>query len=358
MRQVFATFMIGITLGKVLLWGIGTQAFSWAQTPDPKDYPLARAQVLLIEAIALTEKGLQDASAISKTVSEKLRKAGFAIASSPDQTPPPDATVHIKCEERQTWTGPSQYRSQTLATRLWKGPVCQLSYRFDGQTPNWKREIRTSFEDSIQASQAAGATNSGTFALEALNTRLQEDDFPLFLAAEWGQTDRLLSLFQQSGDHIERQKTILQLLGTIPSSQSFATLQEALGNPALVFTALEGLGQQGENSIPVLIGYLETATDPAHRLAAIRALGTIATFSKNPALFTQFMNLLGSDDPRIQTEAVKGLGNLGDRRAIQPLEKLNLQAWTNPSTHPDMESLREMLSWSLWQLSPGAHTGG
>ena len=93
------------------------------------------------------------------------------------------------------------------------------------------------------------------------------------------------------------------------------------------------------------------------RLAAIGALGEIATHNKTPALFDQLVPLLEDENTRIQTLTVKGLGKLGDRRAIPPLEALNLKTWTNTSTDPDIKELRETLNWSLWQLNPDAHTG-
>ena len=348
---------IGIVAG--ISYGMGFPLLAWAQQPQPDEHlihPLMTAQVLLVESIALTERGLQDSSSITKTVSDKLSEAGFTVVSSPDQ--PHDAVVRVKCEERQTWTGPSKHRSTSPVptTRLWNGPACHISYRYKGQSPQWNWEVRTPFEDTQAAAEAAGTSDIGTFALNALNTQLQQDDFSLFLTAEWEQADRLVMLLQQSTDNIEQQTTILQLLGTLPSDKAFTTLKEALTNPALVRTALLALGEQGERAIPALASYLETTTNSDHRLAAIQALGSIATQSKAPALFSLFINLLESENPKIQTEAVKGLGNLGDRRAIQPLEKLNLKAWTNPSTSPDMQALRKMLSWSLWQLNPDAHT--
>lgn len=361
MNTQFNNFFVSVGMVAGISCGVGIPFLVWAQQPQPEEHlvhPLVAAQVLLVESVALTERGLQDSSTITKTVTDKLSQAGFTMVSSPDQ--PHDAVVRVKCEERQTWTGPSTHRSTspTPTFRLWKGPACHISYRHDGESPHWNWEVRTSFEDARAAAEAAGDSQTGTFALNALNARLQQDDFPLFLIAEWEQIDRLLMLFQKSTDNIERQRTILQLLGTLSSDKAFAALKEALTNPALTTTALLALGQQGEMAIPTLVSSLETTTNADNRLAAIQALGVIATQSKAPALFTQFMNLLESEDPKIQTEAVKGLGNLGDRRAIQPLEKLNLKAWTNPSRSPDMNALREMLSWSLWQLSPDAHTSG
>jgi hypothetical protein len=340
---------------------LGGPTWLSAQQPaeaPPSLHPLAHAQTVLVEGVALTERGLQDPAPLIQTVAEQLRRVGLTIVSQADQ--PHDAVVRVKCEERQTWTGPSKYRSTSPSptTRLWKGPACHLSYRYGQDRPNWSWEVRTAFEDAREAAKAAGATDVGAFAMSALNTQLQQNEFPLFLAAEWGQTDRLLEVYRHSTDQIDRQRTILQLLGDLPSPQSLAVLQEALSHPALASTALLALGQQGEAGIPALSSFLESATDPEQRLAAIQGLGAIATHTKTPALFTQFMALLEAEDPRVQTEAVKGLGNLGDRRAIEPLEKLNLKAWTNASTHPDVQALREMLSWSLWQLNPDAHTGG
>jgi hypothetical protein len=358
MSTPFTPFFVFLGMIAGISCGMGLSSPTWAQ-PSPLEnhpaHPLMTAQVLVVESIALTERGLQDSTAITKTVSDRLSNTGFTIASSPDH--PHDAVVRVKCEERQTWTGPSKHRSTSPSptSRLWKGPACHISYHYEDQSPHWSWEVRTAFEDTRAAAEAAGAPNTGIFALEALNAQLQQDDFPLFLVAEWEQADRLLMLLQQSPDNIQRQTTILQLLGTLSSDKAFAALKEALTNPDLTATALLALGQQGEMAIPTLVAYLETTTNSDNRLAAIQALGVIATQSNAPALFPQFMNLLESDDPKIQTEAVKGLGNLGDRRAIQPLEKLNLKAWTNPSTSPDMQALRKMLSGSLWQLNPATH---
>lgn len=348
---------LGVVAGLSCLMDLSLPA--WAQqTPQAEHpaHPLMTAQVLVVESIALTERGIQDSTAITKTVTDQLTNIGFTIASSPDQ--PHDAVVRVKCEERQTLTGPSRHRmiGPAPTSRLWKGPACHISYRQGEQSPHWSLEVRTLFEDTSAAAEAAGASETGTFALNALNTQLQHDNFPLFLVAEWEQADRLLMLYQESTDNIERQKTILKLMGTLSSDKIFEALKEALTNPALGRTALLALGQQGERAIPALASYLESSTDLNHKLAAIQALGAIAAQSNDPALFTQFMKALEIEEPQIQTEAVKGLGNLGDRRAIQPLEKLNLKTWTNPSSSPEMKALREMLSASLWQLSPSAHT--
>jgi hypothetical protein len=360
MNTQFKNFLVSVGIIVVgISYGMDLPFPAWAQQLQPGEHhpvhPLVTAQVLLVESIALTERGLQDSSTIMKTVTEKLSKAGFTVVSSPDH--PHDAVVRVKCEERQTWTGPSKLRNTSPAptSRLWKGPACHISYRHEGQSPNWSWDVRTPFEHPEEAAKDAGTTDSGTFALQALQAQLAQDDFPLYLAAEWGQSDRLIRLFQQETER-DRRLLILQLLGPLPSPTVLATLQKAVEDPALAITAITALGEQGEAGIPILASILEGHSPTPQHLAAIQALGNIATHSQAPALFDQFVRLLNSEDPRVQTMATRGLGKLGDRRAITPLKTLSLKAWTDPSTHPDMQALREAVSWSLWQLTPSAHS--
>ena len=313
---------------------------------------LEQVQDVFIETLALTERGLQDSSTLQQVVSERLAEAGFTPVSDTDT--PNDITVRVKCEEQKTWTGPSKHRQGThpsaAASRLWKGPACHISYHQQGQSARWSWEVRTPFEDPRKAAKAAGATNAGLFALQALQAQLAQDEFPLYLAAEWGQTDRLIHLYQQSTNHVDRRRLILQLLGPLNSPAAFSTIEAATHDPALVLTAITALGEQGEVAIPTLAKILDTSGSPEAQLTALQALGEIATHSSTPALYDLFIQQLQSQDPRMQTIAVKALGSLGDLRAITPIQALNIQAWSNPSTHADMQALRETLNWSLYQL--------
>lgn len=82
----------------------------------------------------------------------------------------------------------------------------------------------TTFEDPRQAAKAAGATNSGLYALQELQIQLAQDEFPLYLAAEWGQTDRLIHLFHGATDQLERRRRILHLLGPMASPTVLSTI--------------------------------------------------------------------------------------------------------------------------------------
>jgi hypothetical protein len=352
----YVTIILGLCL-----WLDTPITVSAAPPPDTNTQVVSLEQIqhIRIETLALTERGVQDSSILQQVVSKRLTQAGFTPVQEINR--PHDVIVRVKCEERKTRTGPSQHRksghSLLSASRLWKGPACSITYRQQGNTTHWNREVRTSFEEPRQAAKTAGATNVGLYALQELQTQLVHDEFPLYLAAEWGQADRLINLFQQATDNLDRRLLILRLLGPLTSSTVLPTLQKATKTPELALTAITALGHQGEVAIPTLAKILENPGSPEQQLVALQALGVIATHNKAPGLYDQFVQQLQSQDPRIQTVAVRGLGKLGDQRAVTPIETLNLQAWTNPSTHADMQALREALNWSLWQLNPESHTG-
>lgn len=336
-------------------WVLGMSITVSAEPPAVTNHsavPLEQVQHVLIETLALTEKGLQDSATLQQVVSERLAQVGFTPVS--DANTPHDITVRVKCEEQKTSTRPSKHRKSShpsaAASRLWKGPACHISYHQHGQPALWSWEVRTPFEDPREAAKAAGATNAGLYALQELQAQLAQDEFPLYLAAEWRQTDRLIHLFQQATDQLDRRRLILQLLGPLNSPATLSTIEAATQDPALALTAITALGEQGEVAIPPLTNILDTAGSPESQLAALQALGEIATHSTTPALYDLFIQQLQSQDPRMQSIAVRALGSLGDLRAITPIEALNIQAWSNPSTNADMQALREALNWSLYQL--------
>ena len=354
--------MASITIGFAVILHVVSPlptSLAGSELSPHQDVPLDQVQDVYIETLALTEKGSQKFPSLPTLVGQRLAAAGFTPVY--EQQQPHDITVRVKCEEHTTWNGPSRHRqsshSATTTSRLWKGPSCLISYRYQGKAAQWSRQVRTPFEDSRKAAKDAGAPDAGLHALQALQSQLTLDEFPLYLAAEWKQTERLAHLFQQQADDPHHRRLILELLGTHTSPIAFSTLKDALQDPSVSLAAIHALGYQGEVAIPMLSDLLKTSKNTEHRLAALRSLGEIATHSKHPGLYDQFLGQLQSNEPRLQTVAVRGLGKLGDQRALAPLETLNLQTWTNPTTSTDFKALREALNWSLWQLNPDAHTG-
>ena len=62
---------------------------------------LEKIHTVLVEAIALTDKGTVDAGPITEVAARRLGEMGYAVVR--DAGKPHDATFKVKCEQRKTW---------------------------------------------------------------------------------------------------------------------------------------------------------------------------------------------------------------------------------------------------------------
>ena len=131
--RIFSQFASYATIIGGLWWLLGTPATTSAKPQadtHTSDVSLNQVQNVFIETLALTERGLQDSTAIHQIVSERLAQTGYTPVS--DLKSPHDIMVRVKCEERKTQTGPSKHRkgshTSAAASRLWKGPACLFSH--------------------------------------------------------------------------------------------------------------------------------------------------------------------------------------------------------------------------------------
>ncbi len=322
---------------------------------------LKYAKTVLLQAVALTERGSVNPGKIQHVVNDRLLRLGFVIHQHPDK--PYDVIVKVKCEERKTRIGPSRYGGDAdslhAPSRNWKGPACQITYGLDGHDTAWRKEIRTDFQNARRAARKAGVNDSGQYALSELAKLLGQDDFPYMLLAEWGQTKRLSQIMNNDETSQALKLNIISLLGGISDPDTLPILEPALQDPRLAAAAAVSIGRQGEQATEVLLKILHTSKDPHLKVSAVRGLGEIATYNSQAPVFTPFLSALKEPTTElpVQTEIVLALGKLADQRAVEPLTVLNQKAWTDPSREPEMQKLREALSWSLWQLNPDAHSG-
>ncbi len=322
---------------------------------------LKQVNTILLHSIALTEKGTADTTIFHEVAKQRLQALGFTIHE--DIKAPHDVRVKIKCEERKTKLGPSRYGGDSdslhAPSRNWKGPACQITYGLDGHDTAWRKEIRTKFDNARRAARAARIKDSGQYALTELGKILEQDDFPYLLAAEWGQADRLSQIVEKAETPQELKVQVISLLGEIEGPEALSTLQRALQDPSLAPSAAMAIGRQGEQATDILLNVLTTAKDAQLKVSAVNGLGEIATHHSLAPVLTPFLAAL--EEPTtalpVQTAIVMALGKLADQRAVEPLTELNRKAWTDPSRDPEMQNLRDALSWSLWQLNPDAHAG-
>ncbi|MGH7235681.1 MAG: HEAT repeat domain-containing protein [Nitrospiraceae bacterium] len=316
---------------------------------------LAKVQTVLVEVTALTDNGAVDASAISEVVIRRMKELGYNVVTDPAQ--PHDVVFKVKCEQRKTWEGTTTMGSDAdlpdSPSRVWKGPACQLNYLVGGTKIKWQKEVRTDFLDAVEAAQKANAGDPGLYAMSKLKDRLQEYDFPVLLAADWGQADRLLKVLDAPGTSELRKLKIISLLGEMLADEALPRLQEALKDKNLAMQAAVAMGNIGKDSIPILIAMLKTSKDPELQAAAAKGLGQVGGLHGDPSIIPPLLEMLDAPgiDIRVQTEIAWALGKLPDKRSVEPLFALDrkLQKIRNDPPDPQIKKLKEAVFWAIKQ---------
>src|SRR5574341_368266 len=286
---------------------------------------LAKVQTVLVEATALTDNGPVDARPISEVASRRMKEVGYQVLTDPAQ--PYDVVFKVKCEQRKTWEGTTTMGSDAdlpdSPSRVWKGPACQLNYLLGGTKIRWQKEVRTDFEDAVQAAQAANAGEPGAYAMEKLRAKLANYDFPVLLAAEWGHADRLLKVLDTPGAGQLRQLKVISLLGDMMNDEALPRLKEALKDKNLAKQALVALGNIGKDSIPILIDILKNSKDPELQAAAAKGMGQVGALHGDPQIIPPLLEMLEKPDTdrAVLIEVAWALGKLPDKRSIAPLER-------------------------------------
>lgn len=331
---------------------------SWAYrdyfTPEQKEQ-LAKIQSVLVETVALTDHGPVDAGPIREVAVRRLQELGYTVVTDPAQ--PHDVVFRVKCEQRKTWEGTTTMGSDAdlpdSPSRIWKGPACQLTYVLGGTKIKWQKEVRTEFEDAVQAAQAANAGDPGLHAMTTLKTLLDQYDFPVRLAAEWGHSDRLLKLVDDPGTSELRKLKAISLLGEMLADDALPKLKEALKNKNLAKQAAVALGNIGKESIPILIDMLKNSQDPELQAAAAKGLGQVGGLHGDARIIPPLLEMLDAPgiDIRVQTEIAWALGKLPDKRSVEPLFALDrkLQKIRQDPPDPLIKKLKEAVFWAIKQ---------
>jgi hypothetical protein len=319
---------------------------------------LEQAQTVLVEVVALTEKGPYDAGSLAAAVQERLEGMGFTVIRDPSQ--PHDIKVKVKCEEAKTVTGTSPTGGDVdladAPDRLWKGPACLLTYFLGQKDLQWKKEVRTIFPDARQAAQKAQVDDSGKFAMDALTQRLTEYEFPVLLAAEWGQVDRLLQLLNNPDTPKIRKVKILGVLSDLHAEEALPQLTQLLESTDLQQEAVNALSGAGADSIPLLVDLFQTSTQPGIRAEAAKALGNIAAKTGDPRSIPPLVEYVSGILPQLKTsedinfplltEVVWGIGKLRWAPALKPIAELQEKIWLMHDNSEKMAALREAVNWT------------
>jgi len=317
---------------------------------------LEKAERVLVETIVITDSGSMDPAPLAEVVSRRLKEVGYTIVTDPAQ--PHDLVFRVKCEQRKVYEGPSAHGGDAdlpdSPLRVWKGPACQLIYLLEEKKMGWRKEVRTEFQDSIQAAEAAKAPDPGAYAMAKLKDRLEEYDFPVLITAEWGQEDRLLKIFDDPSTPQPRKVRIISMLGYLFSAKAVPRLLTALKEPdlAVAKAAAVALGNIGQKeSIPVMIEVMRSGPREL-RAEVAKGLGIVGALHGDPSIIPPLLEALNTDDLALKTEVVWALGKLPDRRAYEPLYQIYkpLQSVRGPDADPQVKKLKEALNWSMKQI--------
>jgi hypothetical protein len=328
---------------------------------------LEKAQTVLVEVLALTEKGAHDASPLAATVKERLEETGYTVTT--DRSQPYDVELKVKCEEQKTLTGTSppggDVELADAPDRLWKGPACLLTYLLQQNDLQWKKEVRTTFPDARQAAQKAQVDDAGKFAMDHLNQRLIEYDFPVLLSAEWGQVERLLKLLDNPNTPKLRKVKILSVLSDIHAEEALPRLTKLLESTDLQQETINALSGAGADSIPLLIDLFQTSTQSSIQAEAAKALGNIAAKTGEPRAIPPLVKYVSSLLPQLKTskdidfpvltEVVWAIGKQRWEGSLKPMAELQQKIWVIFDNSKEMGDLREAASWTYKQLDLSGH---
>ncbi|MEC4680360.1 MAG: HEAT repeat domain-containing protein, partial [Nitrospirota bacterium] len=337
-HRAYQNWIIGIVFFSLCLSGSWSEARRIHLTPEQQTQ-LAKANTILLNVLALTEKGPVDHSPLLKTITARLEDLNYTVIT--DSAQPHDIEFKVKCEERKTWTGTSATGGDVeladAPDRLWKGPACLLTYRLHHRDLDWKKEIHTSFSDAVQAAQEAKVANSGHYAMSQLNQRLTEYDFPILLSAEWGQIDRLLMLLDRPTTPKLRKVKILSVLSDLHAEDALPKLQQLLESTDLQQETINALAGAGIHSIPLLIDFFETSTQSPIRAEAAKALGKLAAKTGDPSTIPPLVRYVSRLLPQLKTsedidfplltEVVWAIGKLRWEPSLIPIGQLEEKLW-------------------------------
>ncbi len=343
----FISFIV--SLGMVL-WSAPAGAYREYFTAEQKAQ-LDKIQVVLIEVLALTDKGAADVGPLVSVVSRRLGEVGYTVVQ--DASKAHDAVFRVKCEQRKTWEGTASSGGDNdlpdAPSRLWKGPACQLTYALGGMKIKWQKEVRTDFEDAVSSAQAA---EPGEFAMARLKDQLEKYEFPLILAAEWGHAERLLKVLDSAESSLPRKIKIISLLGEMQADEALPKLKQVLQDRNLAKQALVAMGNLGREGIPLLVDIMNTAPQIDVQAAAAKGLGQLGGLHGDASVVLPLLAKL--QDPKtdwiVLTEVAWALGKIPDKRSIEPLYAADrkLQALRDPDNQV-LKKLKEAVFWAIKQ---------
>ena len=323
-------------------------------TPEQRTQ-LANIQTIYLNVLALTENGKISSDDLVSLIKLRMEEVGYYVVT--DRQAPHDVQLLVKCEEQKRWKGTTRSGGDAELTdapsRLWKGPACLFNYRLEGHDLGWYKETRTDFEDAYAAAKKATVTQAGLYAMSQLKLKLEEFDFPVMAATEWGHTDRLATLLEATKTSKARKLRILATLSKVAAKEAFPHLMKLAYDPNTEFAeeAIVAFAGIGPSATPILTELFVTAKNSRIQAAAAKGLGLIGAHSGDPAITPPLLEYLNRNledmdessdiDFPVLTEVVWSIAKLRNEKSIEPIEQLNIKIWLIRDNSEAMKQLRD-----------------
>jgi len=319
---------------------------------------LKAAKRIYLRALAITDRGTTDPAAVTTAAESRLKGMGYTVTT--DESQLHDVMVKVKCEEHKVWEGTvtsgGDADQLNPASRLWKGPACQITYRTATAKPSWRHEVRG---DVPSTQDGKAPQQTGEQVINHLASRLREDPFPLLLAGAWEQSSPLMKVLDDPASTAVEQTTAIHLLGNMFAAEAIPSLTRKLhdSNQDVARSAATAMGAIGHpDCIPPLLTLLQDG-DQSARVAAVKGLGKLAPLHPNSDIVPVLLAQLPKESVQTQTEIVRALAKTTDRRILGPLRELNrtVQQKVRPESGPEWKELKRVLGESLDSFD-GPHT--
>ncbi|MDA0737420.1 MAG: HEAT repeat domain-containing protein [Nitrospirae bacterium] len=340
----------------LVLFGLATDSSARRSHINPEQRTkLEKIQTVYLNVLALTEDGKIPSDDFVTLIQSRMEELGYTVVT--DRKAAHDVQFLVKCEEQKRWKGTTRSGGDAeLAdspSRLWRGPACLFNYRVEGEDLGWYKETRTDFEDAYAAAQTAKAKKSGKYAMSQLKLKLENFDFPVMAATEWGHTARLARLLENPKTSKVRKLRILSTLSKVQSKEAIPHLITLAQdeNAEYAEAAIIALAGTGSSATPILTDIFVTSKISRIQAAAAKGLGLIGAHSGDPAITPPLLDYLNRNlenmdessdiDFPVLTEVVWSISKLRNDKSVVPIEQLNIKIWLIRDNSKEMKELRD-----------------
>ncbi len=205
---------------------------------------LVRAQQVWVTVDLSTRSEATDLDAFKNIVTRRMAQVGYSVVEDPGLGY--DVKVEFTCSLPENSSEQKESRQEGRRGSPWAGgPPCHMRYVHHGTIMAWQRIDRVVYNLGVQTVQRLQQEAVGQDPSLFVRKFLEQYEYPILFAAEWGQTERLLRLLKHSNIEVIRKKVIFMLLGETHATKAIPCLKDFLEDETFIQPAIMALGHFG-----------------------------------------------------------------------------------------------------------------